>query len=62
MYAIFEDGSRQYRVSVGDTVRLDHREAAVGSSLELGQVLWSPAGPTRSSASRWSPGPAWWRR
>lgn len=39
MYAIFEDGSRQYRVSVGDTVRLDHREAEVGSSLELGNVL-----------------------
>ena len=39
MYAIFEDGSRQYRVSVGDTVRLDHREAEVGSSLELGSVL-----------------------
>ena len=39
MYAIFEDGSRQYRVSVGDTVRLDHREAEVGSSLELGTVL-----------------------
>jgi large subunit ribosomal protein L21 len=39
MYAIFEDGSRQYRVSVGDTVRLDHREAEVGSALELGNVL-----------------------
>lgn len=39
MYAIFEDGSRQYRVSVGDSVRLDHREADVGSSLELGTVL-----------------------
>jgi large subunit ribosomal protein L21 len=39
MYAIFEDGSRQYRVSVGDTVRIDHREAEVGSSLELGTVL-----------------------
>ena len=39
MYAIFEDGSRQYRVSVGDTVRLDHREAEVGSALELGKVL-----------------------
>jgi large subunit ribosomal protein L21 len=39
MYAIFEDGSRQYRVSVGDTVRLDHREAEVGSNLELGNVL-----------------------
>ena len=39
MYAIFEDGSRQYRVSVGDTLRIDHREAEVGSSLELGKVL-----------------------
>lgn len=39
MYAIFEDGSRQYRVSVGDTVRIDHREAEVGSTLDLGNVL-----------------------
>jgi large subunit ribosomal protein L21 len=39
MYAIFEDGSRQYRVAVGDTVRIDHREAAAGSALELGKVL-----------------------
>ena len=39
MYAIFEDGSRQYRVAVGDTVRIDHRDAAVGSALELGPVL-----------------------
>jgi large subunit ribosomal protein L21 len=39
MYAIFEDGARQYRVAVGDTVRIDHREAEVGSSLELPNVL-----------------------
>lgn len=39
MYVIFEDGSRQYRVSVGDTVRLDHREASVGSNIELDRVL-----------------------
>jgi large subunit ribosomal protein L21 len=39
MYAIFEDGSRQYRVAVGDTVRIDHRDAAVGASLDLGPVL-----------------------
>jgi large subunit ribosomal protein L21 len=39
MYAIFEDGSRQYRVAVGDLVRIDHRDAAVGSSLDLGKVL-----------------------
>ena len=39
MYAIFEDGSRQYRVSVGDTVQLDHREAAVGAAVEFDRVL-----------------------
>lgn len=39
MYAIVEDGSRQYRVSVGDLVHLDHREIEVGASLELGRVL-----------------------
>lgn len=45
MYAIFEDGSHQYRVAVGDTVRLDHREAEVGSTLELGKVLLVAGGP-----------------
>lgn len=39
MYAVFEDGSRQYRVSTGDIVKLDHREAEVGAKLELDQVL-----------------------
>jgi large subunit ribosomal protein L21 len=39
MYAVFEDGSRQYRVSEGDVVKLDYREAEVGSQLELGRVL-----------------------
>jgi large subunit ribosomal protein L21 len=40
MYAVFEDGSRQYRVSAGDVVKLDYREAEVGSALELGRVLF----------------------
>ena len=39
MYAIFEDGSRQYRVSVGDKVQIDHREIALGATLELPRVL-----------------------
>jgi large subunit ribosomal protein L21 len=39
MYAIFEDGSRQYRVSEGDVVRLDYREAEVGTQLEFPRVL-----------------------
>jgi large subunit ribosomal protein L21 len=39
MYAIFEDGSRQYRVSEGDVVRLDYRDLEEGASLELNRVL-----------------------
>lgn len=40
MYAIFEDGTRQYRVSEGDIVKLDFREDAdIGTELELNRVL-----------------------
>ena len=39
MYAIFEDGSRQYRVFVGDKVRVDHRDAPVGARIEFKRVL-----------------------
>ena len=39
MYAVFEDGSRQYRVSEGDLVRIDYRDTAIGSDLELNRVL-----------------------
>jgi large subunit ribosomal protein L21 len=39
MYAVFADGSRQYRVSEGDVVKLDYRDAEVGAPLELGRVL-----------------------
>ena len=39
MYAIFEDGSRQYRVQEGDTVTLDYREADKGTRLEFSKVL-----------------------
>jgi large subunit ribosomal protein L21 len=39
MYAVFEDGSRQYLVEEGDVVRLDWREADVGDEVEFGNVL-----------------------
>jgi large subunit ribosomal protein L21 len=39
MYAIVEDGSRQYRAEEGATLVIDHREAAVGQRIELGKVL-----------------------
>lgn len=39
MYAVFEDGSRQYRVSEGDVVKLDYRDAPLGTRLEFARVL-----------------------
>jgi large subunit ribosomal protein L21 len=39
MYAVFEDGSRQYRVSEGDVVQVDYREAEIGANLEFQRVL-----------------------
>lgn len=44
MYAVFEDGSRQYRVSEGELVRLDYRELNPGSLLEFDKVLLISAG------------------
>lgn len=44
MYAVFEDGSRQYRVSEGDVVRLDFRDVDVGAQLELNRVLLFQSG------------------
>jgi large subunit ribosomal protein L21 len=39
MYAVFEDGSRQYRVSEGDVVKVDFREVEVGERVEFSRVL-----------------------
>ncbi|MFQ3594043.1 MAG: 50S ribosomal protein L21 [Gemmataceae bacterium] len=45
MYAIFEDGSRQYRVEVGELVTVDYRGGengegvAEGTTLEFANVL-----------------------
>jgi large subunit ribosomal protein L21 len=44
MYAVFEDGSRQYRVSEGDVVKLDYRAADIGSRVEFNRVLLYAAG------------------
>jgi len=38
-YAIFEDGSRQYKVSGGQVVKVDYRETEVGNRLEFNRVL-----------------------
>lgn len=39
MYAVFVDGSRQYRVSEGDLVKVDFRDVAEGASVEFPRVL-----------------------
>ncbi len=39
MYAVFEDGSRQYLVEEGDVVRVDYRDAEEGDEIEFGRVL-----------------------
>lgn len=39
MFAVFEDGSRQYRVSEGDVVQVDYRAAENGTRVEFPRVL-----------------------
>jgi large subunit ribosomal protein L21 len=39
MYAVFEDGSRQYIVEEGDVVRVDFRDVEEGTEVEFGRVL-----------------------
>ena len=40
MFAIFEDGSRQYKVQVGDKLSLDYREdASPGDTLNFDRLL-----------------------
>ena len=40
MYAVFEDGSRQYRVQEGDVVNVDYRDVQKGASIEFARVLF----------------------
>ena len=39
MFAVFEDGSRQYRVSEGDQIDVDFRDVGVGNQIEFDRVL-----------------------
>jgi large subunit ribosomal protein L21 len=39
MYAVFEDGSRQYRVSEGEVVKVDYRDVEIGERVEFPRVL-----------------------
>ena len=44
MYAIFEDGSRQYRVEEGSVVVIDYRDVKPGDTIELDKVLLTADG------------------
>lgn len=39
MYAVFQDGGRQFRVREGDRVQLDYRDVEAGQQIELNRVL-----------------------
>jgi large subunit ribosomal protein L21 len=39
MYAVFVDGSRQYRVAEGDVVKVDFREVDKGQRIEFPRVI-----------------------
>jgi large subunit ribosomal protein L21 len=39
MYAVVEQGGKQYRVSEGDTLEVDRLEAEAGSEVEMDRVL-----------------------
>ena len=39
MYAIIENGSKQYKVAVGDTVKFEKLDAEVGAEVEFNVLL-----------------------
>ena len=39
MYAVLETGGKQYRVAVGDVIRVEKLEVAAGDSVNLDKVL-----------------------
>ncbi|MDG2382816.1 MAG: 50S ribosomal protein L21 [Pirellulaceae bacterium] len=39
MYAIIEDGGRQYRVEEGQQLEVDYRDVPKGEKIEFGKVL-----------------------
>jgi large subunit ribosomal protein L21 len=39
MYAVIEEGGKQYRVSPGDRIRVERRDAEVGDVIEIDRVV-----------------------
>lgn len=46
MYAVIKTGGKQYRVSEGDTLRVERLTASEGDSVEFDEVLMVGAGDT----------------
>ena len=46
MYAIVEDGGRQYKVQEGQLVDIDYRDVSSGEKIELDRVLALSGGDT----------------
>ena len=46
MYAIFEDGSHQFRVREGDHLHVDHRAGKAGDEVVFPSVLLIAGGPS----------------
>ncbi len=44
MYAVIKTGGKQYRVAVGDVIRVERLDAEVGGTLDLDQVLMVAGG------------------
>ena len=44
MYAIIEDGGKQYKVSEGDTLELEKKEDAKGAEITLDRVVFVSTG------------------
>ena len=50
MYAIIENGSKQYRVSEGDVLRVEKLDANVGDAVDFKVVLISDQGEIKTGA------------
>ena len=46
MYAVVKTGGKQYKVSPGDTLRVEKLDAKKGDTIELGEVLMVADGET----------------
>lgn len=50
MYAIFDNGSKQYKVSVGETVKVEKLNAEVGATVTFPAVLTADEGGVKCGA------------